>query len=156
MRFDKEKKNFLAEIYHKLKKFRLVQRAWLSSFKNGRVPTPGTIKNTLDRFYKTGSVASLPLLWVQPIKKREDTKNQQKAVFLKNPSLSVRKASAYTGIRYDMVQSILREDLHIVSKDIISKKKYRFMPLPLGRPINVNFEDRVLKPYIQNENSYNI
>ena len=103
----------MAEIYHKLKNFRLVQRAWLSSFKNGRVPTPGTIKNTLDRFYKTGSVASLPLLWVQPIKKREDTKNQQKGVFLKNPSLSVRKASAYTGISYDMVQSILREDLHM-------------------------------------------
>ena len=113
MRFDKEKRVFMVEKYHKLKNYTLVQRAWRSSFKNVRVPALVTIKSTVERFNNTGSVASLPPLRAQPSHKREDAKNQLQEMFLENPSLSIRRSSGNTGISYGMVQSILKEDLHL-------------------------------------------
>ena len=103
MRFDKEKRVFMIEKYHKLKNYTLVQRAWRSSFKKVRVPALATIKSTVERFNNTGSVTSLPALRGQPSHKREDAKNQLQEMFLENPSLSIRRASGNTGISYGMV-----------------------------------------------------
>ena len=113
MRFDKEKRIFMVEQHHELKNYTLIQRAWLSSFKNVRVPVLNTIKNTVERFNNTGSVASLSPSTAQPSQKRTDSKNQLWEMFLENPSLSIRKSFANTGISYGMVQSILKDDLYL-------------------------------------------
>ena len=105
----------MIEKYYELKNYTLFQRAWRSSFKNCRVPVIGTIKSIVERFNNTGSVASLPPLRAQPSQKREVARNQLKEMFLENPSLSIRKASASTGISYGMMQNILKEDLYLKS-----------------------------------------
>ncbi len=61
-------------------------------------------------FNNTGSTATLRAM---PSLKRENAKNQLKEMFSANPSLSIRKASAKTGVSYGMVQSILKEDLYL-------------------------------------------
>ena len=93
----------------------MIQRSWRSNFKNHAVSALDTIKSTIQRFNKTGSVASLPPLRAEASQKREDAKNQLKEMFLANPSLSIRKAFANKGISYGMMQSIFKEDLHIKS-----------------------------------------
>ena len=92
MRYDKEKRLFMVEKYHKLKNYTLVQRAWRTNFSNHAVAALKTIKSTIERFNKTGSVASLPPLRAEPSQKREDAKNQLKKMILANPSLSIKKA----------------------------------------------------------------
>lgn len=103
----------MVEKYHNLKNYTLVQRAWRSAFKNYRVPALATIKSTVERFKNTGSVACLPPLRIQPNQKREDAKNQLKEMFSDDPSKSIRGASRDTGFSYGMIQSILKEDLHL-------------------------------------------
>jgi len=103
----------MVEKYHELKNYTLVQRAWRTNFKNHAVPAFDTIKNTIQRFNTTGSVANMPSSRAEPSQKREDAKNQLKEMFSANPSLSIRKASANTGVSYGMVQIILKEDLHL-------------------------------------------
>lgn len=99
--------------YCELKSYTLVRRSWRTNFKNDIVPNVRTIKRTIDSFNKTGSVASLPPLRPTPSQKREDAKNQLKEMFSAHPSLSIRKASANTGMSYGMVQRVLKEDLHL-------------------------------------------
>ena len=64
------------------------------------------------------TISRLPPLSAEPSQKREEGKNQLKEMFLANTSLSIRKASANTGISYGMVQSILKEDLHLKPYEI--------------------------------------
>ena len=99
--------------YHELKNYTLVRRAWRTNFKNLQAPDPNTIKRTVERLNKTGSVASLPPLRAGPSQKRIDAKNKLEELFSDNPSLSIRKASLNVGVSYGMVQSILKEDLHL-------------------------------------------
>ena len=91
MRYDKEKRVFMVEKYHKLKNYTLVQRAWCSHFKNHSFPALDRIKSTIQRFNRTGSVASLPPLRAESSQKREDAKNKLKKMILANPSLSIKK-----------------------------------------------------------------
>ena len=113
MRYDKEKRLFMVKKYCELKSYTLVRRSWRTNFKNDIVPDVRTIKRTIDSFNKTGSVASLPPLRPTPSQKREDAKNQLKEMFSAHPSLSIRKASANTGMSYGMVRRVLKEDLHL-------------------------------------------
>ena len=46
----------MVEKYHKFKNYTLVQQAWRTNFKNDAFPALGTIKSTIQRFNKTGSV----------------------------------------------------------------------------------------------------
>ena len=101
--------------YCELKNYTLVRRSWRTNFKNCRIPDVRTIKRTIESFNKTGSVASLPPVRSTPSHKREDAKNQLKEMFSADPTLSIRKASANTGISYGMVQKVLKEDLHLKS-----------------------------------------
>ena len=110
MRYNKEQRLFMVKKYYDLKNYTLVRQAWHSHFKNVRAPHLTTIKSTIKRHDNTGSVASLPPLRARP-EKREDAKNELQVMFQDDPSLSIRKASANSGINYGMVQSILKEDL---------------------------------------------
>ena len=91
MRYDKEKIGFMVGKYNKFKNCTLVQRAWRTNFKNHAVSALDTIKSTIQRFNRTGSVASLPPLRAEASQKREDAKNQLKKMILANPSLSIKK-----------------------------------------------------------------
>ena len=67
----------MVEKYHKFKNT-LVQRALRTNFKNHAVQALDRIKSTIQRFNRTGSVASLPLLRAESSQKREDDKNKLK------------------------------------------------------------------------------
>lgn len=113
MRFDQTKRTFLMKKYYELGSFRSVQKAWRTKFKNERAPCVNTIKYTVQRFEKSGSVTSSTPTHAKPSHKKEEAKNQLKDLFSDNPSLSIRKATAITGISYGSVRSILKDDLHL-------------------------------------------
>lgn len=113
MRFNKNQRLFMVEKYYESKNYTLVRRAWRSNFKNDRAPCLRTIKRTIERFTSTGSLASLPPLQRKPTQKREDAKNTLEEIFKETPTMSIRKASDSANISYGLVQSILKEDLHL-------------------------------------------
>lgn len=113
MRYNKDQRLFMVEKYHKLKNYTLVQRAWRTNFKNYRVPKIDTIKNTIRRLNDTGSVVDTHRLREKPSQKRQDAIEFLKDKFSADPTLSIRQASSSAEVSYGMVQSILKEDLHL-------------------------------------------
>ena len=113
MSIDKTKRTFLMKKYYELGSFRSVQKAWRTKFMNERAPCVNTIKYTVQRFEKSGSVTSSTPTHAKPSHKKEEAKNQLKDLVSNNPSLSIRKATAITGISYGSVRSILKDDINL-------------------------------------------
>ena len=112
MRYTILERIFLVKKYYETKSIARVQGAWRSHFKLTPAPNHITIKNTISKFEKTGSVESLPPTPSKPSQKREGAEKQLKVLYAENPSLSSRKAACAVQMSQTTVLSILRDEFH--------------------------------------------
>ena len=113
MIYDIQKRLFLIKKLVELKRVRLVQRAYLSKFKNKPCPTEEAITKLSKKFDKTGTILDFP---TKPKKERDirvDARNKLKVIFFEDPRLSIRKASVDVEISYSLCRDILLKDLQL-------------------------------------------
>lgn len=113
MRYDKEKRFFLAKKLIKLGNPTLVQRSWRTEFKNIKAPSRSTILDIVSKLEKTGTLNDMPPLQNKPVDRFENVKNQLKTLYKENPSLSLRKAACVLGISYNATRDVLKNHLHL-------------------------------------------
>ena len=113
MRYDKEKRFFLAKKFMKLGNPTLVQRAWRSEFKNNKAPSRSTIFEIVSKLEKTGSLLDKSPLQNKSADRFEDAKNKLKELFDQNPSLSLRKAASAVDVSYNLTRDILKNQLNL-------------------------------------------
>ena len=97
MRYNKEKRIFMAKKLINLGSSTLVQRAWRSKYMNVKPPAHSTITNVVSKLEKYGTLNDLPPLQKKLDEKLLDAKNMLKTLFTQNPSLSLRKAACEVG-----------------------------------------------------------
>jgi hypothetical protein len=103
----------MVQKFHETHSYINVQRAWRLRFKSKNAPDRKTIMRTVSKFSTMGFVDDLPPFRQKINNEQQVIKNRVKAMFLKDPTLSTRKAANITGTSHMTVHRILTDDLHL-------------------------------------------
>jgi hypothetical protein len=125
MKYDLEKRVFLANSYIKFESIVRVQRAFRTKYKFIKAPNESVIKNIVNNFKNNGSVCRKIPKNKKKTVRTEATINSIKNLFLENNNISLRKIANLVPASLTTIRKVARVDLNL--KPYKKKKNFYFI-----------------------------